>query len=221
MAKPEVINLHILGFFNDRLADIAKLDEFLTIQKPDEKDSIVQTKKSLKRKLALVSTKKRTSSYMRYKLPRLQSNKKSKRSKDNLLKCRKERRNRCLLNKLHCIHDIEAKELSEKTRTEKEDKSKSLIQTQTPRWLETHFWHKKRFHTETHWGYSLPIHHKARGKRFLHDAVKSSCVIHDSSYIRPIQILGTESAIQHLLRPFTVSYFIVFFLTFLLLCVSR
>ena len=96
----------------------------------------------------------------------------------------------------------------------KVDEKPKLAPPPTPRWLETHFWHKKRFHTETHWGYSLPIHHKARGKRFLHDAVKSSCVIHDSSYIRPIQILGTESAIQHLLRPFTVSYFITFLLLF-------
>ena len=196
MAKPEVTNMHILGFLSDRSSDLVKLDELLILQGSCQEDAQQQTGKSLKRKLALISTKKRTSSYMRYKLPRARHNKKTKRSSNDAFKCRRERRNRALLKKMHCIHDHEASdELSNRIQP------KEVV----PRWLETHFWHKKRFLTQLRWGYCLPIHHKARGMRFLHDAVQTSALIHDCSYIRPIQIIGSPSSIQDLLRYFTVS----------------
>lgn len=196
MAKPEVTNLHILGFLSERSHDLTKLDKLLTVQSCREEDATEKTGKSLKRKLALISTKKRTSSYMRYKLPRMRCKKKNKRSDDSSSKCRRERRNRALLNQLHCIHDLEATDdISRPTEAKRA----------TTRWLETHFWHKKRFFTKLQWGYCLPIHHKARGMRFLHTAVKTSAVIHDNSYIRPIQIIGLPSSIQELLKHFTVS----------------
>ena len=201
MAKPEITNLHILGYFNERLTDVTKLDEFLTVQEPTDIVNDHLSKKSLKRKLALISGKKRTSSYMRYKLPRLKCKRKADNKKGGELKCRRERRNRSLLNQLHSIHTLEAESSTEHSSIGTCQSPKKAI----PRWLETHFWHKKRFHTKLCWGYTLPIHHKARGKKFLHEAVKTSAVIHDSSYIRPIQIIGERQAVRDLLRQFTVS----------------
>ena len=196
MAKPEVTNLHILGFLGDRSSDLVKLDELLILRGSCGEGAQEQTRKSLKRKLASISTKKRTSSYIRYKLPRTRHNKKNKRPSNDAFKCRRERRNRAVLKKIHCIHDHEAA-----------DELASQLQSKevVPRWLETHFWHKKRFLTQLRWGYCLPIHHKARGMKFLHDAVQTSAIIHDCSYIRPIQIVGLPSSIQDLLRYFTVS----------------
>lgn len=202
MSKPEITNLHILGYFNERLSDVTKLDELLTVQESDDIGTDHLSKKSLKRKLALISGKKRTSSYMRYKLPRLKCKKKVDSKKGNELKCRRERRNRSLLNQLHSIHALErsAEYSAEHSSTETQPARKA-----TPRWLETHFWHKKRFQTKLCWGYTLPVHHKARGKKFLHEAVKTSAVIHDSSYVRPIQIIGMRQAVRELLSQFTVS----------------
>jgi Ribonucleases P/MRP protein subunit POP1 len=200
MARPqEVTNLHILGFLNDRTSDITKLGELLHDQKSESTVGVSCNKKSLKRKLSMISIKKRTSSYMRYKLPRVISKKKKKGKlstpgRQREPRCRRERRNRCLLRDLHCIHTLEANEFSLK------DDQKAL-----PRWLETHFWNRKRFVTKLCWGYCLPTRHKARGKRFVQSALKDSAVIHDSSYIRPIQIVGYSRNIHQLLRQITVS----------------
>jgi hypothetical protein len=202
MARPqEVTNLHILGFLNDRTSDITKLGELLHVQKSESAVGVNGNKKSLKRKLSMMSIKKRTSSYMRYKLPRVMSkkNKKGKLSTPGRQfepRCRRERRNRSLLRELHCIHTLEANGFSLK------DDQKAL-----PRWLETHFWNRKRFVTKLSWGYCLPTRHKARGKRFVQSALKDSAVIHDSSYIRPIQIVGSSQNIQQLLRKIIVSFF--------------
>jgi Ribonucleases P/MRP protein subunit POP1 len=201
MARPqEVTNLHILGFLNDRTSDITKLGELLQVQKSDSAVGVNGNRKSLKRKLSMMSIKKRTSSYMRYKLPRVMSkkNKKGKLStpgRQSEQRCRRERRNRSLLRELHCIHTLEANGFSLK------DDQKAL-----PRWLETHFWNRKRFVTKLSWGYCLPTRHKARGKRFVQSALKDSAVIHDSSYIRPIQIVGSSQNIQQLLRQIIVSF---------------
>lgn len=202
MARPqEVTNLHILGFLSDRVGDITKLHELLHVQTSDSIVGSNDSKKTLKRKLSMISTKKRTSSYMRYKLPRVRSkkNKKGKLSSPGSQcepRCRRERRNRNLLKELHNIHALEANEFSLK------DDQKVL-----PRWLETHFWNKKRFATKLCWGYCLPTHHKARGKRFVQSALKDHAVIHDSSYIRPIQVVGYSQNFYQLLRQITVSLF--------------
>lgn len=191
MSNPEVINLHILNYFNARIPDVANLDQLLRNQRCES--SKIQSK----RKLALISSKKRTSSYMRYKIPRLQKQRKVKLNSSNSGKetqlCRHQRRNRCLLNRLHSIHELE----SIKSPVNGSEKV-------VPKWLETHLWHKKRFFTKLCWGYCLPIHHKARGKRFLYSAIQDATVIHDNSYIRPLQIIGLYENIQQLLGHFTV-----------------
>lgn len=202
MARPqEVTNLHILGFLSDRTDDIAKLGDLLHVQKSEGAVEVSCNKRSLKRKRSMISIKKRTSSYMRYKLPRVVSKKKKKGKlstpgRQCEPRCRRERRNRSLLRELHSVELIEANEFPLK-----------YDQKALPRWLETHFWNRKRFVTKMCWGYCLPIRHKARGKRFVQSAVKDTAVIHDSSYIRPIQIVGYYQNILELLRQITVSLF--------------
>mmetsp|Transcript_214 Transcript_214/g.265 ORF Transcript_214/g.265 Transcript_214/m.265 type:complete len:377 (-) Transcript_214:19-1149(-) len=191
MSNPELTNLHILNYFNARIPDVANLDRLLRNQRCES--SQIQSK----RKLAFLSSKKRTSSYMRYKIPRPQKRRKlklnrSSAGKETQLYCRHQRRNRCLLNRLHSIHELEAIKYPV-------DSSRKVV----PKWLETHLWHKKRFFTKLCWGYCLPTHHQARGKRFLHSAIQDATVIHDNSYIRPLQIIGLQENIQQLLRHFT------------------
>lgn len=191
MAKVEVKNLHILGYFNERISDVTKLDQLLRYQREESGD----IKVSSKRKIALISTKKRTSSFMRYKLPRLKKHRKNNINKtdddkDNSSNFRRQRRYRTVLSKIHSIPELE-----------KINNSGGNI----CRWSELHFWNKKRFKTKTCWGYSLPIYHQGRGKKFLHAAIQNDTVIHDSSYIRPLQIIGFFEHIQQLLGCFTVS----------------
>lgn len=200
MAKPlDVTNLHILGFLNDRIADLTKLNVLLS-SFADEPEVIPLIGNPRKRKLAPVCIKRRTSSYMRYKIPSMKTMKRVRKSNsvtrlESQSKCRRERRNRSILMNLHDIHQLEAYKIS----TEGGKKA-------TPKWLETHYWHKKRFCTRETWGYCLPQYHKARGKRFLCSAIENEAVIHDSSYIRAIQIVGPPREIREILHQFTVSF---------------
>lgn len=153
----------------------------------------------------MISCKRRTASQKRYKLPRLKIRTKKKRKllssvEGNQPRCRQESRNRSIMMKLH---SISALELYQTTNVERLD---ATNERPTTRWLETHYWHRKRFLMKSCWGYCLPFQHKARGKKFLHSAVAHSAVIHDSSYIRPIEIIGYPSMIAELLEQFTVSF---------------
>lgn len=193
-------NVHILGFLSERVADIRNLNELLLIRETNDVTTECKTRSSLKRKLAMISCKRRTASQKRYKLPRLKIRTKKRRKLlssvgENQPRCRQESRNRSITMKLHSISDLESDHLSSLTN-----------QKLTTRWLETHYWHRKRFFMKLCWGYCLPFHHKARGKKFLHSAVETSAVIHDSSYIRPIEISGCPVHIAELLRQFTVSF---------------
>ena len=200
MAKPlDVTNLHILGFLNDRIADLTKLNVLLSSFE-DEPREIPLFGNPRKRKLALVSTKRRTSSYMRYKIPSIKPAKRARKSSsvtrlESQSKCRRERRNRSILMNLHSIHRLEAV-----------DNLTEAGGNATSKWLETHYWHKKRFCTRETWGYCLPQYHKARGKRFLCSAIADEAVIHDSSYIRTLQIVGHSRDIREILHQFTVSF---------------
>lgn len=200
MAKQlDVTNLHILGFINDRITDLTKLNVLLKSFE-DESVAAPATGNSRKRKLAMVNTKRRTSSYMRYKIPIMKATKRMKKGVsvnrlESESRCRRERRSRSILLNLHNIHLHEAGSFPTKAG-----------QKETPKWLETHYWHKKRFSTREIWGYCLPQYHKARGKRFLHSAVGNDAIIHDSSYIRPIQIVGHSHDIREVLHQFTVSF---------------
>jgi hypothetical protein len=56
------------------------------------------------------------------------------------------------------------------------------------------------------WGLVLAKHHSARGQEFVWSKMKSSCVVHDMSYWRRIELSGVRSEIENLLSPFIVSY---------------
>ena len=200
MTAAAATNVHILGFLSDRVGDIRNLNELLLIRETDDVITECKTKSALKRKLAMISCKRRTASQKRYKLPRMKIRTKKKRKLlssvgENQPRCRQESRNRSIMMKLHNISALEMDQMSSVTN-----------QRQTTRWLETHYWHRKRFLMKLCWGYCLPFHHKARGKKFLHSAIENSAVIHDSSYIRPIEIRGIPQHIAVLLQQFTVSF---------------
>ena len=199
MTAPAATNVHILGFLSERIVDIRNLNELLLISEAEEVIKECKTKNTLKRKLAMMSCKRRTASQKRYKLPRMKIRSKKKRKLlsvgENLPRCRQESRNRSIMMQLHSISALES------------DQTSNLTDGRlTTRWLETHYWHRKRFFMKLCWGYCLPFHHKARGRKFLHSAIENSAVIHDSSYIRPIEIRGFPHHIAELLQQFTVSF---------------
>ena len=72
------------------------------------------------------------------------------------------------------------------------------------RWLETHLWHSKRMTIQTLWGYRMPMYHNGRGLRALRGILKSHCIIHDSSYLRPIQLKGNKTNVLNLLLQYVV-----------------
>jgi Ribonucleases P/MRP protein subunit POP1 len=205
MTAPAAPNVHILGFLSERVVDIRNLNELLLVRENDEVSTACRTRNALKRKRAMISSKRRTASQKRYKLPRMKIRTKKKRKllssvEGNQPRCRQESRNRSIMMKLHSIPALESYQTTD---VERLDATNERL---TTRWLETHYWHRKRFLMKSCWGYCLPFHHKARGKKFLHSAVAHSAVIHDSSYIRPIEIIGYPSMIAELLKQFTVSF---------------
>ena len=205
MTAPAAPNVHILGFLSERVVDIRNLNELLLVRENDEVSTACRTRNALKRKRTMTSYKRRTASQKRYKLPRMKIRTKKKRKllssvEGNQPRCRQESRSRSVMMKLHSIPNLELYQTANVERLE------ATNERLTTRWLETHYWHRKRFLMKSCWGYCLPFHHKARGKKFLHSAIAHSAVIHDSSYIRPIEIIGYPSMIAELLKQFTVSF---------------
>nr|SVE75178.1 EOG090X07PD [Daphnia dolichocephala] len=64
-------------------------------------------------------------------------------------------------------------------------------------WLETHLWHAKRFHMTVKWGYRLPERSCARSHRFCYRSVANHCLLMDISYLRCIEIQGSQNEIIH------------------------
>jgi len=61
------------------------------------------------------------------------------------------------------------------------------------KWLETHKWMRKRMKMKEIWGYSIATKHMGRGMKSAIRATESHCIIHDMSYIKPIEVLVHES----------------------------
>jgi len=79
------------------------------------------------------------------------------------------------------------------------------------KWLETHIWHAKRMRMSSLWNFKLPLHSCGRGPKSIGKPLKESAIIHDESYIRPIQILGASNSVFNLVRQFTVHKFLMIF----------
>ncbi len=183
----------IAGYFADRVRDVSQPNAFAPRR---SKETYVMQRKeerqhdSRSEAACNSSRRTRTTSYMRYKLPA--AKRKSKSALPTSIKnCRQKRRSKSILRNLHNIHTITDSDLNSST---------------TPghdRWLETHFWHRKRFVMATQWGYCLPSYHCNRGFKFLHAAMRNATVIHDSSYLRPIQLTGKPPTIPHSPSIFT------------------
>jgi len=72
-------------------------------------------------------------------------------------------------------------------------------------WLETHVWHAKRMQMKNIWGFRLSTNNNGRGKRSIGKSLRNSCILHDSSYMRPIQLTGNIANIKELIEQFVVS----------------
>nr|CAG4643273.1 EOG090X07PD [Ilyocryptus agilis] len=68
-------------------------------------------------------------------------------------------------------------------------------------WLETHIWHAKRFHMTIKWGYHLPDRSCARSHRFCYRSLSNHCMLLDISYMRCIELRGSQNDILKGLGP--------------------
>ena len=71
-------------------------------------------------------------------------------------------------------------------------------------WLETHIWHGKRMKMELKWkGYcKVATCPNDKNHRFLYRASINECVIHDSSYMELVELMGDEAQLVEVLTRF-------------------
>ncbi|KAJ1276803.1 hypothetical protein BS78_05G243300 [Paspalum vaginatum] len=67
--------------------------------------------------------------------------------------------------------------------------------------LRTHLWHAKRFSMERRWGFVLPVaaQGRGRGSRGVLKKLKNGTVIHDASYLVPVELDGPEDSLLSIL----------------------
>ena len=82
-------------------------------------------------------------------------------------------------------------------------------------WLPTHVWHAKRMHMKDLWGFRLAMHSNQKGFRLNYRAMKESAIIHEMSYLRPFELVGSlenlKSFLQTCLDPMELEEFMVSF----------
>ena len=129
--------------------------------------------------------RRRTVSFMPYKMPRaLKEQRRVKKSRGKevpfSLRCRKHKRRAGYLSVQH---------------------NKA---TSTSKWLHTHLWHRKRMKMEKTWGgLWMASYNRNRGMaRKLASAPQKYCILHDSTYLQPLQISGNVEDVELLLKHF-------------------
>ncbi|WVZ49698.1 hypothetical protein U9M48_001032 [Paspalum notatum var. saurae] len=67
--------------------------------------------------------------------------------------------------------------------------------------LRTHLWHAKRFSMERRWGFVLPVAAQGRGRglRSVLKKLKTGTIIHDASYLVPVELDGPEGSLLSVL----------------------
>jgi ribonuclease P/MRP protein subunit POP1 len=83
--------------------------------------------------------------------------------------------------------------------------SPSLKNANGNSWLQTHKWHAKRFKMRSLWGYSLPYHSASHGMKYMSHVLKKASVVHDMSYVQPIELQGSIDDLFTMLGHLTVS----------------
>ena len=79
-----------------------------------------------------------------------------------------------------------------------------MVKQGRPDWLATHVWHAKRMCMSAEFGVEMAAYHRSRGiTRKLSEALATRAVVHDSSYLKPIELRGTALALAALLRRMT------------------
>jgi hypothetical protein len=212
-ASSSLSNLHIMSYYEDRLNDVSNFDKLLSMNINDDAYGLFS--RSSKRKLPSVDIRRRTSSFLRYKLPRIKGAKKKRKvmakSTDSLNSQTKTRPSRALRRKplalaeLHDMYYVESSVDDDQSARARNIAQKSI------KWLDTHIWHMKRgFDTRKQWGFCLPTRRKHWGLRALRNAFNQHALVHDGSFIRALEIHSNSSNgiedIRYLLQRFVVSY---------------
>lgn len=181
--------LHIPAFVRDRenaLETISlALSSASTSNATLDKRKRTQVELELQRIIDVRVPRRRTVSFMPYKMPRaLKEQRRVKKSRGKevpfSLRCRKHKRRAGYLS----VHHNKA--------------------TSTSKWLHTHLWHRKRMKMEKTWGALwMASYNRNRGMaRKLASAPQKYCILHDSTYLQPLQISGNVEDVELLLKHF-------------------
>ena len=166
--------LHITGYAADRLGDVARLHKCRTTL--FEHLGIKSSDNCVHKQLVSRWERRRTKSVYRYIRGR-QLKERARLSSGKRLKVMKNRRHRrySINSLIFDLHDM------------------NRYDHDNIKWLETHKWMRKRLKMKNLWGYCISTQHMGRGMKSVIRAAESHCIIHDSSYIKPIEVLIYEN----------------------------
>lgn len=195
MSSSSASSVHVVSYCNDKLHDLSFINNF-------------QSTRNEKRKISMIKhwERKRTTSFIRYskhRLAKANNGSKKKRIKLldlSLLKCRKHRRQPCILLKRSTLNNY----------TNVIDDG-NKIKNHKNKWLETHIWSSKRMimskNDKNTWGVNLPLRNNGGGMKKALRTIQNGCVFNDISYIQPLEIKADSfECIKEILSFFLVSY---------------
>lgn len=194
----EESQLHIHGLIQEREEAISKVTSIVAALVGSGADNEVFERRVgsnstvlSKRKLVGVDAmatglepRRRTASFRPYKIPRVLKEKRrvkkvGGKEVEFTARCRKHRRRPHILLSKYAILGCES------------------------RWLQTHMWHRKRMFMEKRWNTWLGIYNRGRGMaRKLASAPSAGCVMHDESYLFPLELKGERGSLRSLLQHF-------------------
>ena len=202
-------NLHISSFLSERAQEL----DLLPIGDKEKKRTWNQSYKKCLRTTVVsgqpfdFGPKRRTSSYRPYKVPhRIKARKVENSSKIESQKCLRPRKHRRRIRWLMEQHRC----FSNRYQSNGEDDNNVK-----EGWLETHTWHRKRMHMSAEWGIQQAEYSRAKGmtKKLIDGLANNGCLLHDSSYVKPVELKGDsfaalERVIRRVISPGSDLYFI-------------
>ncbi len=204
-------NVHIHSFLSQRIDSLENLSELFTNKgKKRERNDVGKKSvcsEELDSLLSLSTPYRRTGSFIPYRIPR-----RVKILRHKLAKKRQEDEND---KQEQNSNTNKRRKVEKKPRCRKHQRRPHLLLAQRSHhqchvgsvkapWLSTHIWHSKRFLMSSEFGMCIATHHRAHGiTRKLSDALADRAVVHDESYVKPVELSGSAYDVTKLLCSLT------------------
>jgi len=190
-------SVHIYSFLNERSADLLRVNKILRSGKQDN-DSKAAAASELRGISSTSAPYRRTGSFKPYRTSRRikiqRSQQKRKREDDEASSASASK-----------LMEPNAKRRKKAVQPLTRKQKRGLLAKQgRSDWLSTHVWHAKRMSMSREFGPPMAAYHRSRGiTRKLSDALATRAVVHDSSYLKPIELRGAAAALASLLHQVT------------------